>query len=384
MVGVNRRRCEVILLRTSVSGEHVAQWPSTTGKMIQRRGADRNFGQSVVHLHYPDAGHTAGGVPGAPAATEVLHPLTGGYYALDGTLPGTPQHVRGHGRTWCASSRTHWAARANPALLDRPRLSEANKGAGRSRATQQTSVPHPAQKQELEVPMTLRAVCTASANARPASAGASLRRNVRNARLAGMPGSTSALRRRGVRLEGLTIGWNSLEALVAVVGGITASSVALVGFGLDSVIEVGAAVVVLWQFIGIAEEREKRALKLIGGSFFVLAAYIVYSSVNDLLRQSKPEASIIGIVLTALALVVMPLLARSKRRTATELGSRTLLADSKQSSLCAYLSLSTLVGLVLNAAFGLWWADPAAGLFIAFVAVREGRQAWAGEIDDCC
>ena len=150
---------------------------------------------------------------------------------------------------------------------------------------------------------------------------------------------TSPMQRRGVRLEALTIGWNSVEAIVAVTGGLVASSVALVSFGLDSVIEVGAAIVVLWQFLGIAEEREQRALKLIGGSFFALAAYVLYSSLSDLVRQAKPDVSTVGIVLTAVSLVVMPALASLKKRTANSLGSRTLLADSKQSSLSAYLSL---------------------------------------------
>ena len=198
-----------------------------------------------------------------------------------------------------------------------------------------------------------------------------------------MTAATSPMQRRGVRLEALTIGWNSVEAIVAVTGGLVASSVALVSFGLDSVIEVAAAVVVLWQFLGIAEEREQRALRLIGGSFFALAAYVLYSSVNDLVGQSRPDVSTVGIVLTAVSLVAMPALALLKKRTASSLGSRTLLADSKQTSLCAYLSLSTLAGLALNAAFHWWWADPVAAMFIAFVAVREGREAWAGETD-CC
>lgn len=170
---------------------------------------------------------------------------------------------------------------------------------------------------------------------------------------------------------------------MAIVGGVVASSVALIGFGLDSVIEVGAAVVVLWQFLDVAEEREQRALRLIGGSFFALAAYVTYSSINDLVRQSRPDASTVGIVLTAVSLIVMPLLASLKKRTANQMGSRKLLADSKQTRLCAYLSLSTLAGLSANAVFGWWWADPAAALFIAYVAVREGREAWTGEAD-CC
>jgi divalent metal cation (Fe/Co/Zn/Cd) transporter len=193
---------------------------------------------------------------------------------------------------------------------------------------------------------------------------------------------TAQARRRGIRLELLTVGWNAVEAGVAIVAGLAASSVALLGFGLDSVVEVSAALVVLWQFLGIGEQRERRALRLIGGSFFALAAYVAATSVYDLATTAEPETSKVGIVLTAVSLVVMPALAWAKRRAGRQMESRTLVADSTQTQLCAYLSASTLTGLAANAAFGWWWADPLAALVIAVVAVREGREAWRG--DTCC
>ena len=189
--------------------------------------------------------------------------------------------------------------------------------------------------------------------------------------------------RRAVRLEGLTVGWNAVEAVVAIAAGAAASSIALIGFGLDSVVEVSAALVVLWQFRGLAEEREQRALRLIAYCFFALAVYVGFSSVRDLITRTEPDAAPVGIGLTAVSAVVMPLLARAKRRVAADIGSRTLLADSKQTDLCAYLSIATLAGLALNAMLDWWWADPLAALFIAYVAVSEGREAWAGH-DDCC
>ena len=192
----------------------------------------------------------------------------------------------------------------------------------------------------------------------------------------------ATLQRQGVRLEAATIGWNAVEAVIGITAGLAASSVALIGFGLDSIVEVGAAVVVLWQFLGVAEERERVALRVIGASFFLLAAYVTVSSLSYLLTGAEPEASGVGIVLTAVSLVVMPGLAWAKRRTALAMNSRTLLADSKETAFCAWLSASTLAGLGLNAALGLWWADPAAALVIASFAVREGREAWTG--DDCC
>jgi divalent metal cation (Fe/Co/Zn/Cd) transporter len=183
-------------------------------------------------------------------------------------------------------------------------------------------------------------------------------------------------------LELLTVGWNAVEAGVAIAAGAAASSVALVGFGLDSVVEVSAALVVLWQFLGVGEERERRALRLIGGTFFALAAYVAATSLYDLATGAEPEDSKVGIALTAVSLVVMPTLAWAKRSAGRQMGSRTLVADSTQTRLCAYLSASTLAGLGANAAFGWWWADPLAALVIAVVAVREGREAWRG--DTCC
>jgi divalent metal cation (Fe/Co/Zn/Cd) transporter len=189
-------------------------------------------------------------------------------------------------------------------------------------------------------------------------------------------------RRVAFRLECLTVGWNTIEGVIAIAAGIGASSIALVGFGLDSAVEVSAALVVLWQFFGIPEDRERRALRLIGGCFFALAAYVAISSMYDLATHSEPDASTVGIILTGVSLVVMPVLAIVKRRAGQRIGSRTLVADSAQTRLCAYLSASTLAGLAANAAFGLWWADPLAALVIAYVAVAEGREAWRG--DTCC
>jgi divalent metal cation (Fe/Co/Zn/Cd) transporter len=139
---------------------------------------------------------------------------------------------------------------------------------------------------------------------------------------------------------------------------------------------------VLWQFFGVPEEREQRALKLIGACFFLLAAYVTAISVRDLVTQAEPDASTVGIVITAVSLVVMPLLSWAKRRTGQEIGSRTLVADSKQTRLCAYLSAATLAGLTANAVLGWWWADPLAALVVAAFAVSEGREAWRG--DTCC
>jgi divalent metal cation (Fe/Co/Zn/Cd) transporter len=191
------------------------------------------------------------------------------------------------------------------------------------------------------------------------------------------------LRRRALRLEALTLGWNAVEAIVALTAGVGASSTALIGFGLDSVVEVGAALVVVWQFFGASDDRERSALRLIGASFMLLAAYVVFGSLHDLVTRAEPEVAPAGIVLTALSVIVMPVLARVKHRAAHEMSSKTLLADSAQTKLCGYLSASTLAGLGANAVFGWWWADPVAALFLAYVAVSEGRDAWAGR-DDCC
>jgi divalent metal cation (Fe/Co/Zn/Cd) transporter len=189
------------------------------------------------------------------------------------------------------------------------------------------------------------------------------------------------LRRRGLLLEYLTIGWNVVEAAVAIGAGLAASSIALVGFGFDSMIEVAAAAVVVWQFRselagGVDEERQERALKMIAVTFFVLAAYVSFEAVRTLAIRDLPDTSTVGIVLAAVSLVVMPMLAWFKRRTALRMGSQTLLADSAETFLCAWLSAILLGGLVLNSTLGWWWADPVAALGIAYLAVREGLEAW--------
>lgn len=194
----------------------------------------------------------------------------------------------------------------------------------------------------------------------------------------------SVHRRRAVRLAWATIAWNIVEAVVAIAAGAAASSIALVGFGLDSTLEVMSAVVIVWQFRGLAEDRERRALKLIAVSFFGLAAYVAVQAMLDLLRRSEPESSTVGIGLAIASLIVMPILARAKRRNGNAMGSATVVADSNQTKLCAYLSAILLAGLILNATAGWWWADPVAALGIAALAVNEGRQAWRGETCDDC
>jgi len=187
-----------------------------------------------------------------------------------------------------------------------------------------------------------------------------------------------ALRRRGFLLEYTTISWNVLEAVIAVWAGLAANSIALIGFGLDSLIEVFAAGVVVWEFRGVAEERTARALRLIAISFFVLAAYVVVEAGRDLIVGSEAGESLPGVILAAVSLLVMPLLAFAKRRTGSAMNSRTLLADATETLLCSYLSAILLVGLLLNATVGWWWADPLAAIGIAYLALREGVEAWRG------
>ena len=195
----------------------------------------------------------------------------------------------------------------------------------------------------------------------------------------------SRFEERAVRLAWATIVWNVVEAVVAIAAGAAASSIALVGFGLDSTVEVMSAVVIVWQFRGLAEDRERRALKLIAVSFFALAAYVGVQAIIDLLRRSEPKSSTVGIGLAIASLIVMPMLARAKRHNGSAMGSATVVADSNQTKLCAYLSAILLAGLILNATAGWWWADPLAALAIAGLAVNEGREAWRGETcDDCC
>lgn len=190
----------------------------------------------------------------------------------------------------------------------------------------------------------------------------------------------------GRRLEYFTLGWNVVEAAVAIGAGVMAGSIALVGFGADSVIESLSGAVLLWRLQAheAGESRERRALQLVGWSFLVLAAYVAFAAGQDLLRREPPETSWVGIGLAVASLVVMPLLARAKRRVAARLESRALAADSRQTDLCAWLSAILLGGLGLNALWGWWWADPAAALVMVPIIVREGLEARRGETCDDC
>ena len=193
----------------------------------------------------------------------------------------------------------------------------------------------------------------------------------------------SRLGRRAQWLAGASVAYNVLEAVVAGIAGLVAGSVALVGFGLDSLVEVSSGLVILWQFHQrMPESRERQALRLMAIAFFALAAYVAFESVRALVFGGKPESSPIGIGLAAASLIIMPLLSWMQRRTGRALGSATVVADSTQTLLCTYLSAVLLVGLVLNATLGWGWADPVVGLVIAAVAVREGAEAWRGE--GCC
>jgi len=189
--------------------------------------------------------------------------------------------------------------------------------------------------------------------------------------------------RRGCRLEYLTIAWNSAEAAVALIAGLLAGSIALIGFGLDSVIEVCSGAIVLWRLFADNERSERLALKVVGVSFLALAAYVAFDSIKTLWLREAPARSLPGIVLAAVALIVMPLLARAKRRVAAGIGSRALHADSRQTDLCAYLSAILLGGLLLNAWLGWWWADPVAGLAMTLIIANEGREALRGESCGC-
>lgn len=191
------------------------------------------------------------------------------------------------------------------------------------------------------------------------------------------------LGRRAQWLAGASVGYNVVEAVVAITAGTIAGSVALVGFGLDSIVEVASGLIILWQFRHpLPETRERRALRLIAVSFFGLAAYVTVESVRALLDRNEPDASAVGIGLAIASLVVMPVLSYAQRRTGKALGSNAVVADGTQTLLCTYLSAVLLLGLVLNATVGWFWADPVAGLVIAAVALREGIQAWRGE--GCC
>lgn len=193
--------------------------------------------------------------------------------------------------------------------------------------------------------------------------------------------------RTGRTLQHLTIGWNTAECVVALIAGGLAGSVALVGFGLDSAVEVAASLAALWRLRLDADEArreaaERQALRWIGAGFLLLAAYVGYEAVGSLVGRRAPEESPVGIGLAALSLVVMPLLARAKRRVATRLGSGALEAETRQTEFCAYLSAILLAGLGLNAWLGWWWADPVAALAMVPLMAREGRDAWQGRT--CC
>jgi len=197
------------------------------------------------------------------------------------------------------------------------------------------------------------------------------------------PARTGALRRRIRIVVAITITWNVIEAVIALAAGGVASSAALIGFGLDSIVEVLSAAAVAWQFAAPdPEKREKVALRVIAVSFFGLATYVSVDAILSLTGLRAPEHSTVGIVLAALSLLVMPFLSWFERRTGRELGSASAVADSKQTLICTYLSAALLVGLVLNSLFGWAWADSLAALVIAGFAVREGIEAWRG--DACC
>lgn len=202
----------------------------------------------------------------------------------------------------------------------------------------------------------------------------------------------TTLVQRGLRLNWVTIAYNVIEAVVALGAGMVSGSVALLGFGLDSVIEVTASGAAQWRlradFDARRRERVERvSLRIIGWSFLALAVYVVYDSAHALLHRDPPERSVVGLVLLALSAVVMPVLARAKRRVARAMTSRALEADATQTSLCAYLSVIALAGVALNTVLGWWWADPVAALAMVPIIAKEGIEGARGEVhcaDDCC
>ena len=200
------------------------------------------------------------------------------------------------------------------------------------------------------------------------------------------PRQRERLVRRARALAWLGIAWHGIEAAIAVAAGLAASSIALVGFGADSLIEALAGLVVVWRFGGrraSSDAPERRAQRLIAASFYLLAAYVAIESLRTLLGADHPQVSWLGIGLAAFTLVTMPLLASAKARVGDALGSSATKSEGRQNMLCAYLSAALLLGLGGNAALGLWWLDPVVALFIAGVALREGRQAWRGDACGC-
>jgi len=196
-----------------------------------------------------------------------------------------------------------------------------------------------------------------------------------------------ALAQRGKRLEYFTLAWNTLEGIIAVIAGAMAGSISLIGFGFDSFIEVTSGAALLWRMSAEAdphrrERIEKAALRIVGGCFLLLAAYMSYEGAADLLRRRAPEHSLPGIILACVSLIVMPWLSRAKRKVGRGLQSAAMHADARQTEFCAYLSAILLAGLLLNAAFGLWWADPVAALVMVPIIAKEGIDALRGEV--CC
>jgi divalent metal cation (Fe/Co/Zn/Cd) transporter len=191
--------------------------------------------------------------------------------------------------------------------------------------------------------------------------------------------------RKAKWLSWASLAYMALEGIVAVVAGIAAGSIALIGFGLDSAIEGFASIVIVWRFTGwrtLSHEAERRAQKLVAVQFFILAPYVAYESGRALIEGARPEESMLGIVLAATSLILMPLLGRAKQRIGARIGSSATASEGKQNLLCAYLAGAVLVGLLGNALVGAWWLDPVVGLLIAGVAVQEGRESWRGEA--CC
>lgn len=205
------------------------------------------------------------------------------------------------------------------------------------------------------------------------------------------PTARRAAVRRSRLLNRVTIGWNVAEGVVAVTAGAIAGSVSLIGFGLDSGVEVSAGLILAWRLAkeaqpGCMADFDRRATRLIAVSFAALAVYVGVESVRELLGRTAPHASLVGIALAAVSLTVMPLLARAKRRLAPALGSQAVVSEAAQTNLCAILSGVLLVGLGLNAAFGWWWADPTAGVLISALASREAVRTWRADAlaDTCC
>lgn len=191
--------------------------------------------------------------------------------------------------------------------------------------------------------------------------------------------ASARLLRRGLLLEYLTLGWNVVGTVVVVVAALAARSVALAGFGLDSLIEIFASVIVVWQLTSVHQQRERQALRLIGGAFIALAVYILAQTTYTLLTQAHPRPSIGGIVWLAATLIAMLLLSYGKRVTGRQLGNPVLMAEAHVTLVDAALAAAVLVGLILNALVGWWWADPLAGLVIVYYGIEEGRAAWHGE-----